>query len=36
MFSGLGGAGLVGGALIADAFEDHEEREERDAYDAGT
>ena len=31
----LGGAGLVGGALLADAFEDHEDREEREAYDAG-
>ncbi|KAI0761750.1 hypothetical protein BC629DRAFT_1597274 [Irpex lacteus] len=30
-----GGAGLVGGALLADAFEDHEDREEREAYDQG-
>lgn len=31
-----GGAGLVGGALLADAFENHEEREEEQAYDQGT
>ncbi|KAJ3002227.1 hypothetical protein NUW54_g5963 [Trametes sanguinea] len=30
-----GGAGLVGGALLMDAFEDHEEHEREEAYDAG-
>ncbi|KAF8304796.1 hypothetical protein DL93DRAFT_2090126, partial [Clavulina sp. PMI_390] len=30
-----GGAGLVGGALLMDAFEDHEDHEEREAYDQG-
>jgi hypothetical protein len=32
---GSGGAGLVGGALIMDAFEDHEDRVEEQAYDQG-
>ena len=31
----LGGAGLVGGALLMDAFEDHEDHEREEAYDAG-
>jgi hypothetical protein len=30
-----GGAGLVGGALLMDAFEDHEDRVEEQAYDQG-
>ncbi|KAH9942984.1 uncharacterized protein BXZ73DRAFT_74055 [Epithele typhae] len=30
-----GGAGLVGGALLMDAFEDHEDHEREQAYDAG-
>lgn len=30
-----GGAGLVGGALLMDAFENHEEHEREEAYDAG-
>ena len=30
-----GGAGLVGGALLMDAFEDHEDHEREEAYDAG-
>ncbi|THH01748.1 hypothetical protein EW026_g1015 [Hermanssonia centrifuga] len=30
-----GGVGLIGGALLADAFEDHEDREEQQAYDQG-
>ncbi|RPD74612.1 hypothetical protein L226DRAFT_560752 [Lentinus tigrinus ALCF2SS1-7] len=30
-----GGAGLVGGALLMDAFDDHEDREREQAYDAG-
>lgn len=34
MSQGLGG-GLIGGALIADAFEDHEQHEEQQAYDQG-
>lgn len=33
--SGSGGAGLVGGALLMDAFEDHEDRVEEQAYDQG-
>lgn len=30
-----GGAGLIGGALLADAFEDHEDNNEQEAYDQG-
>ncbi|KAF8841298.1 hypothetical protein BDN67DRAFT_532713 [Paxillus ammoniavirescens] len=30
-----GGAGLVGGALLMDAFEDHDEREREEGYDQG-
>jgi len=30
-----GGAGLVGGALLMDAFEHHEDREREEAYDQG-
>jgi len=30
-----GGAGLVGGALLMDAFEDHEDRQDQQAYDQG-
>ena len=36
MFLFSGGAGLIGGALLADAFEDHEDRVEQEAYDQGT
>jgi mevalonate pyrophosphate decarboxylase len=35
LISGSGGAGLVGGALLMDAFEDHEDRQEEQAYDQG-
>ncbi|KAM5540560.1 hypothetical protein V8D89_005591, partial [Ganoderma adspersum] len=30
-----GGAGLVGGALLMDAFENHEDHEREEAYDSG-
>jgi len=30
-----GGAGLVGGALLMDAFEDHDDREREEGYDQG-
>jgi len=30
-----GGAGLVGGALLMDAFEDHDEREREEGFDQG-
>jgi hypothetical protein len=30
-----GGAGLLGGALLTEAFEHHEHREEEQAYDQG-
>jgi hypothetical protein len=29
------GGGLIGGALLANAFDDHEDREEQQAYDNG-
>lgn len=32
----LGGAGLVGGALLADAFEDHDEHEREEGYQDGS
>lgn len=35
LISGSGGAGLVGGALLMDAFENHEDRVEEQAYDQG-
>jgi hypothetical protein len=31
----IGGAGLVGGALLMDAFEDHDEREREEGFDQG-
>ena len=31
-----GGAGLVGGALLMDAFEDHDRDEYQDGYDQGS
>ncbi|KIJ70620.1 hypothetical protein HYDPIDRAFT_105364 [Hydnomerulius pinastri MD-312] len=34
-FGRTGGAGLVGGALLMDAFEDHEDNEREEAYDQG-
>lgn len=30
-----GGAGLVGGALLANAFEDHDNEERQEGYDQG-
>ena len=30
-----GGAGLVGGALVANAFDDHEDRVREEGYDQG-
>jgi len=30
-----GGAGLVGGALLANAFDDHEDREREEGYEHG-
>jgi hypothetical protein len=35
LISGSGGAGLLGGALLMDAFDDHEDRQEEQAYDQG-
>lgn len=30
-----GGAGLLGGALLTEAFEHHEDRERQEAYESG-
>lgn len=35
LMPGSGGAGLVGGALLMDAFEDHEDNVRDQAYDQG-
>jgi hypothetical protein len=35
LISGSGGAGLVGGALLMDAIEDHDDHEREEGYDQG-